>query len=169
MAVPPFSCSGFYDPSNAAAIMPSSHAAICKAPKVICHLEKRRRPALLTERLRFSKLNFGCEKKHQSRTTPPSRLMASPLIFRAPSDARNNASAAMSAGFWKRFIGMEDSMRRRTVLRSSPVSAQMPSMTRWIIGVSTEPGQIAFTVISLGPSSAARPRVIPITPALEAQ
>lgn len=71
--------------------------------------------------------------------------------------------------FLESFNGIPDSIMVRTSVLDMPELDDIVSMTDSIMGVATEPGQIAFTVIPYGPNSKARALVKPMTAAFEAQ
>src|SRR5262249_46402269 len=70
---------------------------------------------------------------------PPSTGKACPLTYEASSDAKNSAIAAISSGCPYRAVGLSC-----PILPSFP-RARAPSKIGFVLPVSINPGQIAFT------------------------
>src|SRR5438034_11196064 len=100
----------------------------------------------------------------QDWTVPPSTLMACPVT--ASLVTQNQTALATSSGVISRPIGCLPSSAERASSLVRPVLATMFPIVAVVMGVSTKPGQIAFTVIPVPASSAAAARTRPRTPCL---
>src|SRR5262249_14833801 len=89
---------------------------------------------------------------------PRSQESTAPVRLEASSEARNTTSAAISSGGWRPMAWSRAKASRKRSL---------PKMSAFI-GVSTYPGQMAFTRMPSWPQPGASERVSPATPALEA-